>query len=229
MPSTLARPDGTPPAEIGHGDVRRGGRAALRADRSEDREIVRGRNNVSNVTDTTDMAPTTRTRVCAATVAVLGAAGLVVATGPGQARAASAEYPISTCFGLSPNIVDFPYIPRRGIVPHHAGTPHLAVAHTRHPVRPGHPAASATTPTPGSTGTIRAPASAEASPHTTTSARPTKAYTTSLSPPRPSAPARYASPSTPSTATPSGRSRPPAAAEPSPFADDLPSSARSAS
>ncbi len=85
---------------------------------------------MSNVTDTTDMAPTTRTRVCAATVAVLGAAGLVVATGPGQARAASAEYPISTCFGLSPNIVDFPYIPRRVIVSDYAGTTYLAVDYT---------------------------------------------------------------------------------------------------
>ena len=89
------------------------------------------RNDTSDVTDTTVMPTTTRTRVTTAAVAVVGAAGLALTTGPGGAGAApSAEYPIATCFGLSPNVVDVPYMPRRVIVSDYAGTTYLAVDYT---------------------------------------------------------------------------------------------------
>ena len=77
------------------------------------------------------MSTNTRTRAAAAAVAVFGAAGLALSTGPGDANAApSAEYPIGTCFGMSPNVVDVPYMPRRVIVSDYAGTTSLAIDYT---------------------------------------------------------------------------------------------------
>ncbi|GAB19963.1 hypothetical protein GOEFS_098_00290 [Gordonia effusa NBRC 100432] len=66
-----------------------------------------------------------RIKVGAAALAAAGAIGATLVGGSGQAVAASAAYPLSSCIGLSPNVVDLPYNPTRVIVADYAGKTYL--------------------------------------------------------------------------------------------------------
>ncbi|WP_238422233.1 hypothetical protein [Gordonia sp. 'Campus'] len=71
--------------------------------------------------------PSTRmtTRLAAAAVALAAAAGLGVAA-TGEAGAVTREFPLSNCVGVSPNIVDVPFLARRAIVSTYAGNAYIA-------------------------------------------------------------------------------------------------------
>lgn len=71
----------------------------------------------------------TITRLAAAAIALTSAAGLGVAA-TGDANAVSREYPLSTCVGLSPNVVDVPFLARRTIVSTYAGNAYVAADFT---------------------------------------------------------------------------------------------------
>ncbi|MBD0861793.1 hypothetical protein IA539_11300 [Gordonia sp. zg691] len=61
--------------------------------------------------------------IALATAAVLGVAG----TGTGDAAPVSREFPLSNCVGLSPNVVDVPFLARRTIVSTYGGNAYIAV------------------------------------------------------------------------------------------------------
>ncbi|MEO9326769.1 hypothetical protein [Gordonia aurantiaca] len=66
------------------------------------------------------------TRAVAAATSLLAAAAVGLA-GAGQADASpSREYPLSTCVGVSPNIVDVPFLARRAIVSTYDGNAYIA-------------------------------------------------------------------------------------------------------
>ncbi|ATD69560.1 MULTISPECIES: hypothetical protein [Gordonia] len=67
---------------------------------------------------------TTFTRLAAAALALAAAAGLGL-SGTGEA-AASREFPVSTCIGPSPNVIDLPFMVRRAIVDTYAGNAYIA-------------------------------------------------------------------------------------------------------
>ncbi|MFW0789144.1 hypothetical protein [Gordonia sp. CPCC 205333] len=68
-----------------------------------------------------------RLRIKTGAAALAAAAlGATLIGGTGQATAApSAAYPLSSCIGLSPNVVDLPYNPTRIIVADYAGKTYL--------------------------------------------------------------------------------------------------------
>ncbi|AFR47476.1 hypothetical protein KTR9_0831 [Gordonia sp. KTR9] len=71
----------------------------------------------------------TITRLAAAAIALTSAAGLGAAA-TGEANAVTREYPLSNCIGLSPNVVDVPFLARRTIVSTYAGNAYIATDFT---------------------------------------------------------------------------------------------------
>ncbi|MXP21938.1 hypothetical protein GIY30_11315 [Gordonia sp. HNM0687] len=74
----------------------------------------------------------TRSRFASVVVAVaIAAAGtLGLATATAADAAAATEHRLTQCIGLSPNIVDIPFLPNRAIVAQYAGKTYIAVDFT---------------------------------------------------------------------------------------------------
>lgn len=71
-----------------------------------------------------------RVAAAAAAVAITGAGVVGLTTAAAGEAAAATEYRMTQCLGLSPNIVDVPFMPSRAIVAQYGGKTYIAVDFT---------------------------------------------------------------------------------------------------